>query len=308
MGAGRGRMGSRGSRSSSGGSGEGSSSGSKMRSIWSSTRSSTRSSRCRVGGTSRPSGAALLLVVVLLGSRGAPTVAAGWCNSDSDCSLNGVCTTTVSAGGRRWSQSCVCDEPWTGASCGELSVLPAPPGGAYGYGDGRPFAAASSWGGNAIEGDDGLWHLFVTEIAGKGCGLHGWSSASTVRHATAAHPAGPYAPRDLALPHEAHNPQTVRIGDAWYIFHIGEALGGAEPPPCDERPPPHDADEFGRPIGARAGGSKIHRAVDPNGPWLPLVRCLPANARAPSTSCGNALSRIVRVSSRASERASERRF
>jgi hypothetical protein len=234
---------------------------------------------------------AVALTVLLSATAAAPPPPG--CVIDLDCSLNGVCSSGL----------CACDPGWGGSACELLVLGAAPAGGAYGYG--APFAT-TSWGGNAIlhpksAGGDGLWHLFVTEIAGKGCGLHGWSSASTVRHATAAHPAGPYAPRDLALPHEAHNPQTVRIGDAWYIFHIGEALGGAEPPPCDERPPPHDADEFGRPIGALAGGSKIHRARSPNGPWLPLVRCLPANARAPSTSCGNALSRIVRVSSRASK-------
>ena len=86
------------------------------------------------------------------------------CTSAADCSLNGVCEH-----GR-----CVCDPPWDSASqqCGVLSFLPLErPGAAYGY-----APNVTSWGGSPVFGGekpagDSRWHLFVSEIAGKGCGL-----------------------------------------------------------------------------------------------------------------------------------------
>ena len=50
--------------------------------------------------------------------------AAAGCDSALGCSLNGMC----SAG------RCVCDPPWTGASCGELKYkAPTPAGGKNAY-------------------------------------------------------------------------------------------------------------------------------------------------------------------------------
>ena len=91
--------------------------------------------------------ASTLIAVVLLGA--AARTAAG-CGNAMDCSLNGDCT----------KNGCVCDAPWAGASCGRLLRFPAKPGGAYGFG--KRFET-TSWGGNSLKGDDGLWHLYVTE-------------------------------------------------------------------------------------------------------------------------------------------------
>lgn len=87
------------------------------------------------------------------------------------------------------------------------------------YGFGKPFAV-TSWGGNAIL-DNGEFHLFVTEIQGKTCGLGLWQHQSTVTHATSATALGPYAKQSTAVQHQAHNPEAIRFNGEWYIFHIG---------------------------------------------------------------------------------------
>ena len=135
------------------------------------------------------------------------------CVTDEDCSLNGQCST---AG------ACLCHSVWHGADCGLLHFLPAPTLGAYG--DLSGAGNVTSWGGNAAPDEAGLWHGFFTEISGKGCGLGQWRTHSTVVHAVAQRPEGPYARRQLALTHEAHNPQMLRWNAShWYIFHIGDA-------------------------------------------------------------------------------------
>ena len=135
------------------------------------------------------------------------------CQQDLDCSLNGKCVL-----GR-----CECELPWTGSSCGLFDFIPAPqPSAAYGY-----DPNVTSWGGNAVVGDDGLFHLFVTEIAGKNCGFSAWKHNSQVVHATAHSPNGPYERQGVALPVSSHNPQIIRFKDDWLIFHIYPALNSS---------------------------------------------------------------------------------
>ena len=55
----------------------------------------------------------------------------------------------------------------------------------------------TSWGGNAIRGDDDKWHMFVSEIP-DGCSLNYWNPNSQVIHATADSPAGPYHSASVA--------------------------------------------------------------------------------------------------------------
>lgn len=81
------------------------------------------------------------------------------------------------------------------------------------------FGARSSWGANALLGDDGLQHMFVAEIPG---GLRTWGSHSQCVHATSPNISGPYSRHDLVLGHECHNPSTLRhpkTGE-WLMFHI----------------------------------------------------------------------------------------
>ena len=78
------------------------------------------------------------------------------CQSDLDCSLNGICSTN---------QTCTCDAPWGGAACELLIRGPTrvTGGGIYGY-----APNVTSWGGNVIRGDDGTWNMWVSEMIG-GC-------------------------------------------------------------------------------------------------------------------------------------------
>lgn len=83
---------------------------------------------------------------------------ASGCRTDLECSLNGQCR----------NGACVCDPPWAGRDCGELVTLA--PKVVAAYAGGSPFVV-SSWGGNAIwDNSTQLYHLFVNEIAGAGCG------------------------------------------------------------------------------------------------------------------------------------------
>ena len=180
-----------------------------------------------------------------------------------DCSLNGVCTSNA---------SCVCDPGWIGANCSRLNLGPAPPGGAFGVAP-SPFSSPSRWGGNALlDPETKLWHLFSTEIPGVGCGLHDWQGGSTVIHSTASNVLGPFTRRDLALPHDAHNPQAIRMPDGkWYIFHIGTAEGKGNLPVCDES---HDTSGFPPWPAARSTGTTASCPPAPKGFNLTSNACI----------------------------------
>ena len=204
--------------------------------------------------TMQPSPLSLLLL--LLAAAGPAAGGGGGCRTDEDCSLLGVC---------RSDGSCVCDPPWRGPACATLAVGPTQPGGAYGV---EPRVA--SWGGLPIKSSaDSLYHLFVTEIVGTGCGLGAWSSHSTVTHAVSATAAGPYKKRATALWHQAHNPQPFRFGSGWYIAHIGAADNSSDAGPCNRTLGSRDSGGGG---GGSVGvqGSTLHRAPSPDGPWQPV--------------------------------------
>ena len=165
------------------------------------------------------------------------------CSTLEDCSLNGACVRSPCAGP---GPCCVCNKGWKGATCALLDRHP-PPSRAEAGVWGMPLAGrpnVTSWGGNVLEDKaTGLHHLYVTEIAGpngSSCGLVSWGSHSTVVHAVSKSGlAGPYKKASVAVGHEGHNPQAVRVGDRWVIFHIG---GGSAPgtpvSPCPAPPPP----------------------------------------------------------------------
>jgi hypothetical protein len=204
-----------------------------------------------------------------------PPTPPGACASPVDCSLNGLCT----AG------ACVCDAPWHGDACELLQRLPAAPGGIYGW-----SPNVTSWGGNVIQ-HNGTWHLYATEMAGKGCGLHVWGNQSTVVHATAASVEGPYERRSEAVGMEGHNPQAIVVNGSWYIFHIGTGTTARPPHDCSELlglegakegsaapaafPPfssPSPAPSWpAPPLASSAGGGTIHKSASPEGPFSPIA-------------------------------------
>eukprot|EP01043_Picozoa_sp_COSAG02_P055807 COSAG02_NODE_6531_length_3514_cov_2.254173_1_plen_330_part_00 len=173
------------------------------------------------------------------------------CTRDEECSLLGLCRE-----GR-----CICDPPWRGPSCSTLAVGPTSPRGAYGV-----TPRVTSWGGLPIlSNDDALYHLFVTEIVGAGCGLATWSTHSTVTHAVSSSATGPYTKRSTALWHQAHNPQPFRFGKNWYIAHIGSADNTSDAGPCNTTHGTEGVDSISVPV-----ASTLHRAPHPDGPWVPV--------------------------------------
>lgn len=219
--------------------------------------------------------AALVAASLLVGGTWA-------CSEDSDCSLNGVCSAGV----------CECDIPWEGPSCAVLGLLPAKPHAGYGQVTGP--MNVSSWGGSIIRGegeDNGTWHMIVSEMVGYRCGLHVWQSQSSIVHATATSPEGPYSRAGLVVPHQAHNPQVVFADGSYFLFHIGTGCNGGRPKSCNETwkgdwPPaaPAGKQELGRaPIPPRSSaasgcvGSILHRSTTPAGPWTPVTLSKDAN-------------------------------
>jgi len=84
----------------------------------------------------------------------------------------------------------------------------------------------TSWGGNVILGDDGLYHLFAAAFGGAGpgpCPLGAWTTNSEVIHATASSPIGPFKMSDVALPSQHHNPHITRAPDGEYLLYT---IGG----------------------------------------------------------------------------------
>ena len=138
----------------------------------------------------------MVLAVAALSLSPALAAVSALCSSNDDCSLNGECTA---------SGVCVCHTVWRGNSCATLAVGPATPPLAAAYG---AAPNVSSWGGNAVSDDSGLFHLFVAEMM-LGCGLGSWSHNSRVAHATGPTAAGPFTRADTALWHFAHNPQVI---------------------------------------------------------------------------------------------------
>ena len=152
----------------------------------------------------------------------------GPCATDLDCSLNGLCDAA--------SGKCACAAPWkTGPSasefCNVLDVLPHPVDYVPAYGGPRTDTAygpqnVTSWGGNIIKGNDGLYHLWVSRMGG-GAGLNGWTSVSQIDHAVSSDPMGVFALKDTALKKEAHNASPLRAANgSFLIFHIGSGHGG----------------------------------------------------------------------------------
>ena len=105
----------------------------------------------------------------------ADSASAAACSSDVDCSLNGICRNAT----------CECAAGWRGAACAELRLGAATA--AYGAAPNR-----TSWGAGVLAGDDGTFHMFVSEIdapqGGGACGLGHWKTNSLIAHATAQSP------------------------------------------------------------------------------------------------------------------------
>ncbi len=111
-----------------------------------------------------------------------------------------------------------CDPGFAGPDCARLTALPTP------QGAGLSDAHTSFWDGSAMQGGDGLWHLFASRFA-NGCGLSSWTTNSECVHATAAGPLGPFQVQDVVTPAFCHNPTIRRATDGSYLlFSIGQTV------------------------------------------------------------------------------------
>lgn len=79
----------------------------------------------------------------------------------------------------------------------------------------------TSWGGSVIRDDKGRYHMFCAMME-DGAGLQQWGSKSSILHAVADTPTGPYTPKETVVKPFAHNPQVTRARDGTYLlFFIG---------------------------------------------------------------------------------------
>ena len=195
-----------------------------------------------------PSSRLLLLTTVLTLLRSARA-----CQTDADCSFNGVCA----------SSSCVCDSGWSPPACDTLNLIPvADDAGFY-----RPNT--SSWCGAIASDplDPSLFHLFSSEMSG-GCGLGIWRSGSQVVHATSRVVTGPFERKETLIQPEAHNPQIVTAPDGTFLLY--DSYGGPDSgckavtnyTTCKSV-------SYCACVAAGPGNFTFHSAPAPTGPWTP---------------------------------------
>jgi hypothetical protein len=179
------------------------------------------------------------LSLALLAARAlsqAPDVAHGGgdCADDYDCSLGGTCT----AG------KCACDIWWTGAMCAQLNLVPADPAAS-----GLAVPGYFSWGGHPLQDENGTYHLLASFLCDHDT-LSQWTSKSSIAHATASAPTGPYtfAPgvdSQLVVPPWSHGASVSRdpVTGEYLLFHIGNgAVAPSTWSPCYN--PAEDAPAF----------------------------------------------------------------
>lgn len=199
------------------------------------------------------------------------------CSSFTCCSLNGEWNSGT--------QSCTCYPPWGGSNCSTLKLLPAQ--GPYnGYGMNPNL---TTWGGLSVYYNN-EYHLLVTEIENH-CPLTNWGSNSACIHATASTPDGPFVRQGTAVDVWCHNPQVITMPNGtetiFLLFHIGDGTHSGNIPNCtqiddnsmnimmkdmDTMPPSSYLRKNTKdiPRGTASGGSTLHMATDPAGPWIPV--------------------------------------
>lgn len=91
----------------------------------------------------------------------------------------------------------------------------------------------SIWGGSAVKGDDGRYHLYYSRWP-KELGW-AWVTDSEIAHAVADSPFGPFTFKDVALPRRGrdywdgwctHNPTVHRFDDKYYLYYMGNTGDG----------------------------------------------------------------------------------
>jgi hypothetical protein len=185
---------------------------------------------------------------------------------------------------------CICDPGWTGAQCGQLDLLPAPPlsqqvSPAAALSNDND-AANATWGISVVGPVAGVYHGYMTEIANE-CLLGEYGVASQVVHMTASAPLGPWTRQGVALAGFAHNPQAILAPNgSVLLFHIGQQLApgcladcrGTAPHGADPHPPK------ARPKGCTSPShaASVAMAQSPAGPFTRYPYAFPSSATNPA--------------------------
>jgi len=134
------------------------------------------------------------------------------CQTTSDCSLNGEC-----------SGACMCAPGWGGPNCETVQFSPATREG-NGYHELDDGANTSSWGGSVLQDDDGVYHMWASEMVNH-CGLDSWRSNSRVVHATSSTPEGPFSRHDVVFGVFAHEPTVAMAPSGEFVmFYTGSLV------------------------------------------------------------------------------------
>ena len=212
------------------------------------------------------------VVVLLLPLHGGAVLAKG-CSHDEDCNMCGRCDTL--------SSTCRCDAGWSGDRCERVNFGHSFPCGQGGLCLSGEQGFVSTWGGEAVQSDDGAWHLFAAGFA-ENTSLASWLKKSRVLHAVSAHNAsGPYLLRDVSLGARSgwdgetqHNPAAVRAADGTYLlFYMGAQSQSVV---ANESLLPGVNSSYVCPMGSSTGAEEtgcmqrigLATATSPNGPWV----------------------------------------
>lgn len=144
------------------------------------------------------------------------------CRNRLDCSLNGRCNA---------SRECECNVGWKGSYCQMLDLEPAYNGsGLQSYLDNN---RTSSWGGSVLVDDEGVWHMWYSEITHH-CGIHRWLTNSQVVHAISRGKSWNFTPQEVLFPIFAHEPIVTRTSDGMYVMYLTLNPDGkaADEPTC----------------------------------------------------------------------------
>lgn len=184
--------------------------------------------------TKNPEGAVQRHCYAMLSPQWSPTPRNGstagrilWpCRNSHDCSMNGAC---------RSDGVCTCYAPWEGDRCDLLGVLPT--GRSAGYGSAaaeKGVEAVSAWKGSVLKGEDGQWHMWVSELTHH-CGICAWIRNSRVVHAVASTAEGPFRRVPGTLFGEnsfATEPHVVRAPSGEFAMFLTANFTGSGEPPC----------------------------------------------------------------------------
>eukprot|EP00912_Choanoflagellata_sp_UC4_P002185 UC4_evm1s1384 len=99
------------------------------------------------------------------------------CVTDLDCSLLGECS--------NYSHKCICDQPWSGPSCGIMTYKITPKSGFSLFPESDP---RNTWNGAIIRSDDGIFHLYNPLYPAGALG-----GTTTLMHGTSSSITGPYS-------------------------------------------------------------------------------------------------------------------